>query len=374
MTQKSLLLVVLAAICLIFSISALADDQKYMYINGSPVPIEGEPLFAYLNATDDHYAYSLDSIDTTSSSLATIYRITLTSQQWLTSALVSPSIWTHNVRLIAPNALTRPDLCFLYITGCNQDDTACADSQAAYIASIVEQTGAYGAVLPQIPNQYTTFSEDPSLTPRMEDDLVSWTWRHYINDTSHPDYIVYFPMAKAVKKTLDMIETVSLDLYNQGQLAVPITKFYISGASKRGATTWFATIFENQNCLQAGICRLIGSAPMVYDLGNIRQTLPVMYRTLGAWSYALQNYINQGIVTDIEVAYTDVSQPLLDIIDFTGAVYQEALSLTPKLVINAAGMFLFLFFLVLFYFLPCFFFTLLLSRSFARSSLHLFLL
>ena len=101
---------------------------------------------------------------------------------------------------------------------------------------------------------------------------------------THPDYLLYLPLAKAAKIALDSIENISQFYYKQGVLLEPITQFYIAGISKRGAATWLVTAFEGQNCINnQSLCRLIGSAPIVYDYGNFSYALPGTYEQLGGW-------------------------------------------------------------------------------------------
>jgi PhoPQ-activated pathogenicity-related protein len=41
---------------------------------------------------------------------------------------------------------------------------------------------------------------------RSEDSLVAYTWMHYLNDTSKPEYICFLPMVKSGVKALDTVE------------------------------------------------------------------------------------------------------------------------------------------------------------------------
>jgi len=57
-------------------------------------------------------------------------------------------------------------------------------------------SGSVGTVLYDIPNQPITFNAESPPRPRSEDDMIAWTWQHYLNDTSNPDWLARLPMTK----------------------------------------------------------------------------------------------------------------------------------------------------------------------------------
>ena len=53
------------------------------------------------------------------------------------------------------------------------------------------------AALFQIPNQPIVFYDDPSRMERSEDDMIAWTWHHYVTiNSSEPFWLARLPMTK----------------------------------------------------------------------------------------------------------------------------------------------------------------------------------
>merc|ERR1711991_460294 len=67
----------------------------------------------------------------------------------------------------------------------------------------------------------------------------------------------------------------------------PVNSFFISGASKRGWTTWTTAAVDK---------RVIGLAPLVIDLLNIVPSFEHHYRLYGDWSPAVEDYVNFNIM------------------------------------------------------------------------------
>ena len=60
-----------------------------------------------------------------------------------------------------------------------------------------------------------------------------------------------------------------------------ITRWATAGASKRGATTWFTGAVDD---------RIIGIAPIVFDVLSFKAGVQHMYETLGNWTFAFTDY------------------------------------------------------------------------------------
>ena len=81
------------------------------------------------------------------------------------------------------------------------------------------------AVLYDIPNQ-------PLYGGLTEDALVVYTWQKFL-ETGDESWPLHFPMAKAVLKAMDAVQALA-----KAENRPSIDKFLITGASKRGWTTW----------------------------------------------------------------------------------------------------------------------------------------
>jgi PhoPQ-activated pathogenicity-related protein len=96
----------------------------------------------------------------------------------------------------------------------------------------------------------------------------------------------------------------------------------VTGASKRGWTTWTTAAVDQ---------RVVAIAPAVIDLLNVEPSFVHHYRAYGAWSDAVKDYEQQGIMdwmgTPQFRALMKIEEPY---------EYRDRLTM-PKLMLNAAG-------------------------------------
>src|SRR5690606_13795023 len=83
-----------------------------------------------------------------------------------------------------------------------------------------------------------------------------------------------------------------------------VNRFIVSGASKRGWTTWLAAA--------TGDPRIKAIAPMVIDVLNMPVNLQYQVDSYGAYSEQIQDYVNLGIVQSIA---TEEGKALTTMID-----------------------------------------------------------
>ena len=71
-------------------------------------------------------------------------------------------------------------------------------------------TGTIAAVVKQIPNQKLYFLNDPRLgeAGRQEDDIIAWTWKHFLLNPTEPDWLLRLPMTKAARLAMDTVDAV----------------------------------------------------------------------------------------------------------------------------------------------------------------------
>src|SRR5207244_10526000 len=92
---------------------------------------------------------------------------------------------------------------------------------------LAKASQAVYAILYNIPNQ-------PLYGSKTEDALVVYTWLKFM-ETGDESWPLHFPMAKAVLKAMDAVQA-----FTQSEHQPAITDFIVTGASKRGWTTWLA--------------------------------------------------------------------------------------------------------------------------------------
>jgi PhoPQ-activated pathogenicity-related protein len=130
------------------------------------------------------------------------------------------------------------------------------------------------ALLLGVPNQ-------PLLGNRKEDHLIAETFVRYL-ETDDNRWPLLFPMVKSVVQSMDAIEE-----FTGAQWEKKITGFVVSGASKRGWTAWLTAASDP---------RVIAVAPMVIDLLNIPEQLPLQVSRFGATSEMISPYTDRGLV------------------------------------------------------------------------------
>ena len=202
----------------------------------------------------------------------------MTSQNWLTEAEVTRTEWYHDIVISIPKNI-HPEYsrsCLVYIDGgSNKPDKIVSEDDVAVTGGklIAHMTKSCIAIIRQVPNQRLYFKNDERRGEkgRTEDDIIAWTWKHFLNYPNQPDWLLRLPMTKSVRLAFDMInekiqfekETVAGKQANWGeQFGDAIDEFTVTGASKRGWTTWTIASVDK---------RVKAIAPLVLDCLNMKQ-------------------------------------------------------------------------------------------------------
>src|SRR5690606_11294911 len=115
------------------------------------------------------------------------------------------------------------DIMVLFITGgSSRSQHKPEDDLMAF--ALARAAGCRVAVLPQVPNQ-------PLLGDRYEDDLISETFLNYLA-TGEEDWPLLQPMVKSAVRAMDACQE-----FGEAK-GRPVERFVVTGASKRGWTTW----------------------------------------------------------------------------------------------------------------------------------------
>lgn len=70
---------------------------------------------------------------------------------------------------------------------------------------LAQQTNLVVGHLFQIPNEPAMFASEGFKKRRSEDAVIAYTWSHYINDTSKPQWLLRLPMVKAVVRAMYVV-------------------------------------------------------------------------------------------------------------------------------------------------------------------------
>jgi PhoPQ-activated pathogenicity-related protein len=200
-------------------------------------------LQSYLNNGDQSFKWEVqDSIQTEG---ARLYRLIFTSQTWRDTA------WNHELTVIVPDSVKYNDA-LLFITGGSINDNfqpnthQWDESLTVGMSNLAKINKAIVSIIWQVPNQ-------PRYGGKTEDELISMTLHNFQNDSDYT-WPLLFPMTKSAIRAMDAIQEFSTNTLNS-----EVNRFVVSGASKRGWTSWLTGAHDS---------RVKAIAPMVIDMLN----------------------------------------------------------------------------------------------------------
>ncbi len=151
----------------------------------------------------------------------------------------------------------------------------------------------------QIPNAPITFADDPLQESRDGDSIIAYTWATYLEDTSDPVQNIFLPMTRAAVRSMDTMQDFMSEL-----LGSPTEYFTISGASKRGWTTWLTGAMDQE--------RVAAIVPIVWDAINLSEVFHHQWRSYGGWSFALKDFVENGVMEYLDTQEMMDLQNLID--------------------------------------------------------------
>ena len=273
---------------------------------------ERTALDRYVKAPDTNYSFRLAS--TTKGEGYTTYQIDLISQAWLTTNEVGRPLWQHWLTIVRPDQVSS-STGLLFINGGSHKTNPPAKAEAN-IVQVAVQTRTVAASLGNVPNQPTVFAGEAK--GRTEDSLIAYTWDKFLR-TGDEKWPARLPMTKAAVRALD---TITAFCASEEGGKVKVDKFFVAGGSKRGWTTWTTAAVDN---------RVIGIAPIVIDLLNIRPSFQHHFEVYGFYAPAVGDYTRAKIMdwdgSPEYKALMRIEEPY---------EYRERMTL-PKFLINASG-------------------------------------
>jgi PhoPQ-activated pathogenicity-related protein len=247
---------------------------------------------------------------------ATAILLEMTSQRWLTEREVERPLWTHWITVVRP-ATVKSDVGLLYVTGGSNLRPPPA-SPPGWLVEAARDTGTYTAELRLVPNQPIVFTDDPARKPRTEDDMIAYTWDKFLR-TGDDRWPARLPMTKSAVRAMDAVTAFAATSQGGGH---SVRRFVVSGASKRGWTTWTTAAVDS---------RVVAIVPAVIDMLNVEPSFVHHHRAYGTWSEAVDDYVEHGIM---DWMGTPEFRKLMTIEE--PYEYRDRLTL-PKLILNASG-------------------------------------
>lgn len=253
----------------------------------------------YVSKPDDSFAYTLHS--TLQVRDNTVYFVQLTSQTWQNIA------WKHWLAIIKPKEVKQPDKAMLLISGGSTTDgrPGLDDDEGRVLIVMAERLNAVVALLKQVPNE-------PLFDGKVEDGIISYTFEKYLEGAGN-EWPLLLPMVKSAARAMDAIQAVGKEKLHQD-----IKQFLVTGASKRGWTTWLTAAVDR---------RVVAIAPMVIDVLNMAPQMAYQKKVYGAYSEQVEDYTARHIQDRMQ---TPEGKRLLDIVDPYS--YRDQLTL-PKVIL-----------------------------------------
>ena len=265
----------------------------------------------YVAKADPAYKYKL--VKTQKVKGGTVHMIDMTSQRYLTGKEVDRPEWRHWVIIVKPEKV-KHQTGLLYIGGGNNDGNP--PRPRGELMQIAAATGSVVAEIQMVPNQPLVFADETR--KRYEDAIIAYSWDKFLRggDEKWP---LRLPMTKAAVRALDTVTAFMASAKGGG---IKVDRFVVTGASKRGWTTWSTAIVDK---------RVVAIIPIVIDMLNIEPSFKHHKAAYGFYAPAVGDYTAKGVMNWIDTPQNAKLKVIEDPYE-----YRDRLTL-PKFCINSAG-------------------------------------
>ncbi len=277
---------------------------------------------------DTGFSYELIDSVPDPNNIFTLHSFELVSQTWRSPAEVDRTEWRHTVQIIEPTVTTHSRAMLLIDGGSNPaTPPTAADPQ---LAALAVSSQSIIAIIRQVPNQPLTFTGETE--SRTEDALIAYSFAQFLDsfEGGNPDneWPALLPMTRSAVRALDLIQDFFATRETNPRT---IEDFVVTGASKRGWTTWLTGAVDP---------RVVAIAPIVIDFLNFVPQIENQFNTYGFFTEAVFDYVEAGIFfvdngTLVNRFDSPAGAALREMVD--PYEYRSRFANVPKLLINATG-------------------------------------
>lgn len=174
-----------------------------------------------------------------------------------------------------------------FLTGARIDDNLFKS-----LGTIATKNNGIVALLKQTPNQ-------PLYGDLTEDEIISYTIHKFKEDGDGILWPLLFPYGKGCPaKAMDAVQE-----FSKKELHHDINRFVVSGASKRGWTTWLTGASDP---------RVVAIAPMVIDMLNMPVNLDYQLKMYKGYSIQIEDYVKLGIPQSVHSDKGNAATTMID--------------------------------------------------------------
>ncbi len=178
-------------------------------------------------------------------------------------------------------------------------------NEAVMLATLATAIRSPTIVLLQVPNQ-------PLFENLYEDALIADTFQKFLRNQGD-QWPLLMPMVKSAASAMTAVQE-----FSQEQWQLDLKRFTLTGASKRGWTTWLTSAVDP---------RVDALAPMVIDMLNMSEQLKHQVTTWGKYSEQIEDYTRLQLPKFIDSPRGQQLQRVVDPYQYRQALVQ------PKLLI-----------------------------------------
>jgi PhoPQ-activated pathogenicity-related protein len=204
--------------------------------------------------------------------------------------------WAHELSIYCPPDPASTETMLLWIDGGSagkvpEAGKAAGPSDAVKtLAVFANAAGLPAAVVRQVPYQ-------PMFDGLVEDDLIAHTFVEFAR-TGDASWPLLLPMVKAAVEAMTAAAEIARERFD-----LDVEGFVVTGASKRGWTTWLAAAVDD---------RVRAALPMVIDMLSMERHVELQFASFGKMSDKLEDYTSRGIE---KLLQTPRGRELIGIVD-----------------------------------------------------------